>query len=299
MVFYFFSGKSDSEPIAKQPQQLQQPQQPPSVELKQKKLIIHCCHHKTGTVVIEKILRNVCNRFGLKYQYCPQSKLEADTDVWMEHHSHIDFSTIRRPIVGTHMIRNPCAIIVSAYEYHKTTKEGWANRKIKKLNKMSYKEILNSINEKDGLIFEMKNILYLESSKNTIMDMYNWDYENPNFMEFKYEDLMNNYNGTLANMFKHYGFTKDMIHTALIIAAEYNIRKKDEKDLQKNGHITNKSIDLDKWKTYFNNPELIHKFRRIYPIDIFDKIGYPVDNLDLLEYSTSTPAPIPRSELVK
>jgi hypothetical protein len=73
-----------------------------------------------------------------------------------------------------------------------------------------------------------------------------------------------------------------MIHTALMIAAEFNIRKKDEKDLLRNGHITNKNIDLDKWKTIFNNPELIQKFRRIYPVDIFDKIGYPVDNLDLL-----------------
>ena len=296
MVFYFFGGKSDPEPTAKQPPQ--QPPHPPLV-MNPKKLIIHCCHHKTGTVVIEKILRNVCSHFGLKYQYCPQSKLEADTDVWMEHHSHIDFTTIHRPIIGTHMIRNPCAIIVSAYEYHKTTKEGWANRKIKKLDKMTYKDVLNSLSEKDGLIFEMKNTLYLESSKNTIMDMYNWDYENPNFMEFKYEDLMNNYNGTLANMFKHYGFTKDMIRTSLIIAAEYNIRKKDEKDLQKNGHITNKSIDLDKWKTYFNNPELIHKFRRIYPVDIFDKIGYPVDNLDLLEFSTTLPAPSSSPELGK
>ena len=276
MVFYFFGGKSDPEPTVK-------------------KLIIHCCHHKTGTVVIEKILRNVCNHFGLKYQYCPQSKLEDDTDVWIEHHSHIDFSKINRPIVGTHMIRNPCAIIVSAYEYHKTTKEGWANRKIKSLNKMTYKEILNNLNDKDGLIFEMKNTLYIESSKNTIMDMYNWDYENPDFLEFKYEDLMLNYNGTLANMFKHYGFTKEMIHTALIIAAEYNIRKKDEKDLQKNVHITNKSIDLDKWKIYFNDLELIQKFRRIYPTEIFDKIGYPVDNLDLLEFSVpnSTPNPNP------
>ena len=280
MVFYFFGGKSDPEPVSSKQQQQIIP-----IEIKPKKLIIHCCHHKTGTVVIEKILRNVCNHFGLKYQYCPQSKLEDDTDVWMEHHSHINFSTIDRPIIGTHMIRNPCAIIVSAYEYHKTTKEGWANRKIKKLEKMTYKEILNSINEKDGIIFEMKNTLFLESSKNTIMDMYNWDYEMPNFLEFKYEDLMTNYNGTLSNMFKHYGFTKEMIHTALIIAAEYNIRKKDEKDLQKNGHITNKSIDLDKWKTYFNNEELIKKFRRIYPVDIFDKIGYPVDNLDLLENS--------------
>lgn len=249
-----------------------------------KKLIIHCCHHKTGTVVIEKVLRNVCNHFGLKYQYCPQSKLEDDTDVWLEHHSHIDFSKINRPIVGTHMIRNPCAIIISAYEYHKTTKEEWANRKIQKLDNLTYKQILANLDEKNGIIFETKNNFYVESSKNTIMDIYNWDYEMPNFMEFKYEDLMTNYNGTLANMFKHYGFTKEMITQSLKIADNYNIRKKDEKDLLKNGHITNKSIDLDKWKNYFNDKDLIKVFKNNFPIDIFDKIGYPVDNLYLLEY---------------
>lgn len=247
--------------------------------INQKKLIIHCCHHKTGTVVIEKVLRNVCNYFGLKYQYCPQSKLEDDTDVWLEHHSHIDFRKINRPIVGTHMIRNPCSIIISAYEYHKTTKEDWANRKIKKMDNMTYRQILNNLDEKNGIIFETKNDFYVESSKNTIMDIYNWDYEMPNFMEFKYEDLMSNYNGTLSNMFKHYGFTKDMIKESLKIADQYNIRKKDEKDLQKNGHITNKSIDLDKWKIYFSDKELIKIFKNNFPADIFNKIGYPVDNL--------------------
>ncbi len=44
-------------------------------------LIIHCCHHKTGTVVIEKILRAVCNYFGIRYQYCSQDKLEPTTDM--------------------------------------------------------------------------------------------------------------------------------------------------------------------------------------------------------------------------
>lgn len=271
MVFNFFGGEK---PVVDNKKIIEKPN-------KGKKLIIHCCHHKTGTVVIEKVLRRVCNHFGLKYQYCPQSKLENDTDVWLEHHSHIDFSKINRPIVGSHMIRNPCAIIVSAYEYHKKTKENWANRKIKKMANMSYKEVLNNLNEKNGLIFEMKNKFYIESSRNTIMDIYNWDYEKPNFMEFKYEDLMTNFNGTLSNMFKHYGFSKEMIKESLKIAEEFNIRKKDEKDLQKNDHVTNKDIDLDKWKTYFNK-ELTEKFYNIFPHDIFDKIGYPVDNLEFV-----------------
>jgi len=275
MVFYFFGGRTDKTEEPKKESQIELPKDP----LEKKKLIIHCCHHKTGTVVIEKILRKVCEHYKLKYQYCPQTKLNEDTDVWMEHHSHIDFSKIDRPIIGTHMIRNPCGIIVSAYEYHKNTTEGWANRKIKTLSHMTYKEILNSINSQDGITFEMKNTLYMESSNNTIMDMYNWDYEMPNFLEVKYEDLMTNYNGTLANMFKHYGFTKEMIIKSLELASEYNIRNKNEINIQKNAHITNKNIDLDKWKTYFNNEDLINKFWKIYPENIFDKIGYPVDKI--------------------
>jgi len=50
--------------------------------------------------------------------------------------------------------------------------------------------VLNLLKEKDGIYFEMKNQLYKESSKNTIMDMYNWNYNMPNFLETKYEDFM-------------------------------------------------------------------------------------------------------------
>ena len=83
MVFYFFGGKTQEQSKkSKSGQQPSQQQHIPLTEIKPKKLIIHCCHHKTGTVVIEKILRNVCSHFGLKYQYCPQSKLEDDTDYY-------------------------------------------------------------------------------------------------------------------------------------------------------------------------------------------------------------------------
>ena len=222
-----------------------------------------------------KILRDVCHHFKLKFQYCPQNKLRNDTDIWMENHSHINFSKIHRPIIGTHMIRNPCGIIVSAYEYHKITNEAWANKKIEKLGNISYKKSINILKEKDGIYFEMKNQLFRESSKNTIMDIYNWNYNMHNFLETKYEDLMSDFNGTLTRIFKHYGFTSTMISTALKIAANHDIKKKKDKDLQNNNHITNKSIDLDKWKTYFSDSELKHKFWGIYPSNIFNKIGYP------------------------
>jgi len=240
-----------------------------------KKLIIHCCHHKTGTYVMMKILRDVCYHFKLKFQYCSQKKLKNDTDIWMENHSKIDFSKINRPIIGSHMIRNPCGIIISAYDYHKITDEPWANEKIEKVDNITYKNILNFLNEKEGIYFEMKNQLFRESSKNTIMDIYNWNYNMPNFLETKYEDLMSDFNGTLTRIFKHYGFTSTMITTALKIAGIHNIHNKDQIYLQNDIHITNKSFDLDKWKTYFSDSEVKSKFLGIYPRNLFSKIGYP------------------------
>jgi hypothetical protein len=173
------------------------------------------------------------------------------------------------------MIRNPCGIITSAYEYHKITDEPWANNKIQKLENITYKNVLNILKEKDGIYFEMKNQLFKESSKNTIMDIYNWNYNMPNFLETKYEDLMSNFNGTLTLIFKHYGFTLTMISTALKIAANHNINNKDQQYLKNDNHVTNKSIDLDKWKQIFSDAELKNKFWEIYPSGIFTKIGYP------------------------
>jgi len=86
---------------------------------------------------------------------------------------------------------------------------------------------------------------------------------------------MTDFNGTLTRIFTHYGFTSTMISTALKIAAIHNIHNKDYKYLQNDNHITNKSLDLDKWKTYFSDSELKSKFWGIYPSNIFTKIGYP------------------------
>jgi len=177
------------------------------------------------------------------------------------------------------MIRNPCAIIISAYEYHKSTIEPWANRKIKALNNITYRGILNQLPEEEGIIFEMKNEYYLESSMNTIMDIYNWDYRRPEFLEVKYEDLMSNYDLTLSNMFKHYGWSREWIETGIRLAQPYNLRNKNKDELIKNKHVTNKNMDLNKWKEYFKNPNLASKFSKLYPDDIFQKIGYADDNI--------------------
>jgi hypothetical protein len=236
-------------------------------------LIVHCCHHKTGTVVVQNILKDLCNIFGLNFQNCFQQNLHKNTDIWVDQHSIVELDKIDRSLIGTHMVRNPCAVIVSAYEYHKKTREKWAKLKIKKIGNITYQEHINSLSQKEGILFEMKNELYLESSRNVIMKMYNWNYKTPNFIELKYEQLMSDFNRTLSIMFRHYGFDEDMVERALKMAEKHNIRNKNEKYLKSKIHITNPKIELDKWKEYFDE-EIKQEFNKTYPRDVFEKIGY-------------------------
>lgn len=253
----------------------------------QKPLIVHCCHHKTGSVVLRKIINRIGKELDYNVQVCIQSQLKNKTDIWMENHSHINLKNINRPIIGTHMIRNPCAILASAYDYHKINKEPWAFKKIKEFNDLNYREILNNLDFEDGFIFEMKNELFLESSKNTIMDMYNWNYTKTNFLEVKYENLMEDFNGTLTNMLKHYGLHEKKIKKMIKICQEYNLRKNNENSIQKNIHVTNKTIDLNKWKKYFKTRKIYNSFLKIYPHDIFEKLGYITNSIHDIEINKS------------
>jgi hypothetical protein len=92
---------------------------------------------------------------------------------------------------------------------------------------------------------------------------------------------MTDFDGVLKNMFKHYGFTKEMIMISLELAKPHNIRNKSEEDLKRNSHITNKNIDLEKWREYFKNEKIVKQFLKTYPNDIFEKIGYPLDKLSI------------------
>lgn len=248
-----------------------------NIPINNKKLIIHCCHHKCGSHALLHILRDISVNFGLKFQYCDQNHLEPDTDIWMENHSHIDFSKITRPIVGTHMVRHPISVIYSAHKYHQKTLEPWANKKVKDLDDKSYREIMSELNEEDGLVFETKNEIFLESSRRTLRDMYIWDYYRPNFLEVRFEDMMSNFDDVLRNMFKFYGWSKKEIIKGLEIAQKHNLENQNNTNINSNDHITNKTLDWEKWREGYNSKRLLQTFKKNYPEDIFNTLGYGND----------------------
>ena len=163
----------------------------------QKKLIVHCCYHKVGTVWFIRVLREISRYYGLNFQCCQQSYLKRDTDIFMEYMSCVELEHLPR-YVGSHMVHDPRDIIISAYFYHLWTKEEWAHISRQSLDNLTYQQYLNSLSQEEGILAEMKG-----KSKEVIDEMSRWDYNNPNFIEFKYEDIIDNEREIFYKIFDH------------------------------------------------------------------------------------------------
>ena len=244
---------------------------------KNRKLIAHFAHHKCGTTWFHNSLNKIAKRFGLKYQRCTQKHLRNDTDVWLEWHSKVDFD-ILKPSVGSHMIRDPRDIIISAYFYHLWCDEKWCKIKKREYNNMSYQEYLNSVSQEDGILIEMTNNLEDGNTSGSIIeDIARWNYFNPNIIELKYEKVINDQNTWFTMIFKKYGFNEKEIKTALKIVDKYSFQKRAKRDLgvEKRKSHFRKGTSGD-WKNYFKE---LHKseFKNQYG-DILIKLGYEKDN---------------------
>jgi hypothetical protein len=56
-----------------------------------------------------------------------------------------------------------------------------------------------------------------------IKEMTDWDFDNPSFIEIRYEDLIMNEGDIFYEIFKHYGFTDLAIERSLRIVKKFTI----------------------------------------------------------------------------
>jgi Sulfotransferase domain len=179
-------------------------------------LLVHCCHHKVGTVWFSNVLRSVGRRYGLRFQSCPQRDLKPRTDIFVEHHSAVDVDELRT-FRGSHMTRDPRDVIVSGYFYHLRTTEPWALESRTDLAGKSYQEHLCSLDKDAGLRFEMENV-----AGENIRAMSQWDYTNPSFLELRYDDMIADESGSFERLFRHYGFSDRAIRDSVDIAMSFS-----------------------------------------------------------------------------
>ena len=250
---------------------IKQKHRTPFIDSRKKKLIVHCCYHKVGTAWFIRVLRSISRYYGLYFQRCIQSDLKRDTDVFMEYMSRVDESKLPQ-YVGSHMIRDPRDIIVSAYFYHLWTKEEWAHIPRHTLNNLTYQEHLNSLDRDAGLLAEMEG-----TSKEVIDEMAQWDYHNPNFFEFKYEEIIEDEEEVFAKIFQHYNFSPEAIDNCLEIAEKFSFKnqaKRKKGVVKQKSHL--RSGRSGQWKDLF---KLEHKqrFQELFGNVLID-LGYETSN---------------------
>jgi hypothetical protein len=157
-------------------------------------------HHRAGTVLVKKILggrwrrhtRPVVRLLGehpIYEQLGPRRGVPVESVGLDGEALHLldNHSRIRPPrdldLIGIHVIRDPRAMIRSAYIYHQSTHERWAHEVRSEHGDRSYRDVLRNHNAKEGLLFEIENMA------TTLMSMLEWDYDDERFLEIHFEDL--------------------------------------------------------------------------------------------------------------
>lgn len=230
-------------------------------------LIIHCCYHKVGTVWFLRILREAAAHFGMSfdtgsdYRSIVNFEQARGSDVFLDLGSHVRLDKLG-PYVGSHMIRDPRDMIVSAYFYHLWTSEPWANLPMAEHRGMSYREYLNSLDREHGILAEMRRMSFW------ISHMAAWDYNNPCMFEIRYEDIMRDEPAVFRAMFTHYGFSSEAIEKSCEIAAKYTFTRMARKGAQT--HL--RSGKIGEWEEHFTS-EHRQLFKSLYPGAVV-QLGY-------------------------
>jgi hypothetical protein len=219
---------------------------------------------------------------------CPEG------DIVVFGHSLIAFEPSTK---GIHIIRDPRDIIISGYQYHKRTKEGWCINKdfaidipikfpqvprcrqhepeewkthyIESLKGKSYQGNLRDKSVEDGIIFEMNNY-----GAWTIDTISKWDYCNPNVLEVKFENVIENFNHTITEIFNHLGFPQGAINNMVSTLSAHDINRMSADEIRRNRHIT--SANTSRWKKHFTGrvkKEFKERFGRV-----LIKLGYERNN---------------------
>jgi hypothetical protein len=226
-------------------------------------LIVHCSHHKVGTVWFNRILGAVAKNYGMHFEFVARELPAATTDVFHFSNSRFDRAVLGgRPFRGTHIVRDPRDIAVSGYHYHLRTDEPWTRKPRDEWGGKSYQEHLQSLSPHDGLLAEITRCARAEWRT-----MGAWDYEQPEFLEVRYEDLLSDESTSLEKMFRHYGFRNKDCLTSVRIAHEFSL---DTMRSRKDAHV--RSGHPGEWRKAFEG-EHIARFKELTG-DLIVKLGY-------------------------
>lgn len=214
-------------------------------------IIVHFGYHKAMTSFFHKVFIDIAPLLRREYFhafnnlfkfYEKLASMGSEGILCLNNHPAQTF--LLPNYVGSHIVRDPRDLLVSGYKYHLWSEESWVNIPISnamskklKINKYglhlkqdeSYRQLLNRVDKDLGYQLEFN------WRQPHFTQMQNWDYENPNIIEVKYEDIFQNENVWFQKIFKHYGVPDILLDVCLKIVEKHSF-----KVLQKQGNIGDK-----------------------------------------------------------
>ena len=185
--------------------------------------VFHFSYHKCLTAYYKDVLLEFSSLKGFEYRHF-DSQREKFVDAYQsEKISCASLNNTPLPIAmkanerGSHFVRDPRDLVVSGYYYHLWCPEPWVfepayrwqyitrNPLFKKWTGLDewpqgicYQEFLKSLEREQGLVVEM---LWRQ---HIFKQMFEWDYANPNILELKYENIIDNESEAFNQLFDHY-----------------------------------------------------------------------------------------------
>lgn len=180
--------------------------------------IVHCTHHKAGTVWFASILRAVAEAYGYTLVVQESPAAGAKAEIIVDGNSTGAWDS-ERQLRATHMIRDPRDMVVSGYFYHLWADEPWLLKPNPRYGGLSYRDYLNSVDRQAGLLAEIEWF-----SRTTAPRMQSWRYDDPRFLELKYRDVIGQPDEWFPRIFAHYGFVRAELPRLTEIAVGHTLR---------------------------------------------------------------------------
>lgn len=122
---------------------------------------------------------------------------------------------------GSHVIRDPRDLVVSGYHYHKVTREKWCSKpNEKRPGGLSYQAYLLTLSDHEGLMAEIDYV-----ARRTGAAMAAWNYDQPEFLEIRYEEAISDELGTFKRLFQWYGFDDRAIQIGLQAVSKLSLKR--------------------------------------------------------------------------
>ena len=228
-------------------------------------LVLVGSHHKCGSSWMYDVFCQISRNFGLRLRFENSAPASRGDDIYFHAHSSFDLTKLGKTAHrGLHLIRDPRDIIVSGCFYHQKCGEPWALAPQAKFGGMSYRDKLRSFNRLDDqLLFEMEHC-----SAETLRELLSWNYDDPYFINVKYEDLIEDHQLLMFHrIFTFLGFPGHAIPRMLQIAFEHSLFSG---KVAARKHV--RSGRARQWETYFK-PIHHQRFHQLFG-DALYHLGY-------------------------